>query len=528
MEEPDSNAVDGGAKSSSGALLEARQNDVARNAYSFQQPAGAGGKSQAEPIFLQPQQEEEQFKPLRQRIDMRLPDQVVGAIIEKFGGADVPKAFIDRVNAAAGAIFGNAGKGEEQALASAFGSSQRLRSLLINMPEEMAELSGCAGSGTARMLNYLSNPNNAKALEQHMGFYLEITKHAGADADRAFRYIPTARYGELVKPFEGQLARVAAAAGTGSYMAFMAIFDFDFYKAQGTYGHYKVDLGTYGMFRENPEEFARAAELHGKDAQVYFKLAAIYGALPTDAEIQKKAEVFLELGLDWAEMGDREILDNVYLTATGQAQMEGRKLAFVVITKDDAQGSFTGDQALYHSLMEQGYNLIICQAGNEDEVAERFFNYGRLAKDSGKNGHFRQAGAHLTYDFAIFGAHGTFGSMGFGATEGEKSEIDLSDYDEMRAKGDWESMMSKNAVALLHSCSTGYESELGKEGRFQNIRDMIGPLLNRDVFAPRIESHVHGLVFDESGYVGDVVWREDRHEGGSGPRTGTKYGAPGK
>jgi len=228
------------------------------------------------------------------------------------------------------------------------------------------------------------------------------------------------------------------------------------------------------------------------------------------AEIQSRIDVFKEFGFEYVERLDPELLEHFYKVATGKAEeldSEGRprKLAIIVLNKDDQNGAFCGEQKLYHSLIDQGYNLIFCEAGKDTEVAERFFNHGRLASTP----IFSQGMEIKKYDLLILGGHGSPYGIQFGRSNDEASRIDLQDYTKLKEYGDWEGMFTERAAILLWSCSTGGKLEEKVKSDFSNIMTMISDLSIQTTFAPILpisKGSNKTIEFDSDGYVVDTKY----------------------
>lgn len=266
-------------------------------------------------------------------------------------------------------------------------------------------------------------------------------------------------------------------------------------------------LGEDAMFRSLTDRFKGDAHF----------VAMLYGCqgvrLVTSvdgkaAEIKKRIDVLKQFGMEFPERFTPEILENAYLTAIGKADMR-RKTAFVVLNKDDYNGAFLQMAHLYQSLIDKGYNLILCEANTDMGVAERFFNYGRLQRDSGKISHFKPgAQDHTRYDFVVIGGHGNPSSIQMGKDNGgpsESSYLDLDDYSRLKSYGDWRSMLSKWSAICLVACSTGKEVKPEQPSNFANMMEMMKRLSDAILFAPGIDAGVTGFIFDKNGYVRDVT-----------------------
>jgi hypothetical protein len=223
---------------------------------------------------------------------------------------------------------------------------------------------------------------------------------------------------------------------------------------------------------------------------------------------------FEKLGIEFYERYDPDILENVYRTATDKGFSKGKKIAMVVLNKNDWNGAFGDHSQIYRSLVENNYALVICEAGNEREVVARLFGQGvdRVENANAVSGR--------KYDFLILGGHGDPASIDFGGWTKEQwdnplfGRIDVSDYRPYSAqvgKGAWKGLFTPDASIGFASCSTGGEIEKGSEisnpGNFQNVMEMVGTLAMTRVFAPKSQTNLTGLVFKNGRVVG-VEYRD--------------------
>ena len=235
------------------------------------------------------------------------------------------------------------------------------------------------------------------------------------------------------------------------------------------------------------------------------------------AEIQKRIAALKQNGIDYPERVTPRVLENAYLTATGNAEkLDGKgrpkKLAIIVLNKSDWNGAFfRQDDDLYHGLLDKGYNLVICEAGSDSEAAERFFNYGKLEKDAKSNAHFRQGKAdHAVYDVMVIGGHGSVRLVALGSITpwdyvfAKKTMLNIGDYGRLKEYGDWGSMFSKKGSIVLVSCSTGGRNIFSHMGRFDNVADMLSDVSSRKTIGPAESSYFRELVFDKDNFVTDA------------------------
>ena len=192
-------------------------------------------------------------------------------------------------------------------------------------------------------------------------------------------------------------------------------------------------------------------------------------------EIKERIKVLEELGIEFVGRCPPGALESTYLVATGKADMS-RKLAIIVMPKADWNGAFYSGSGLYQSLLDNGYNVLICEAGTDGELAERFFNYGRREKNAAGNSHFcpGQAG-HVRYDLAVFAGHGTPETLFLGTSQATLGPATLDVEDEFMLKkyGNWNGMLTKKARVCLWACSTGADWHL-KAPDVGGMLDMFG------------------------------------------------------
>jgi len=174
-------------------------------------------------------------------------------------------------------------------------------------------------------------------------------------------------------------------------------------------------------------------------------------------EIRERIKVLEELGIEFVGRFQPEALESTYLVATGKADMS-RKLAIIVMPKADWNGSLYSGSGLYQSLLDNGYNVLICEAGTDGELAERFFNYGRREKNAAKNFHFHPGKAdHTRYALAVFAGHGTPETLSLGTNQATfgPATLDVEDEFMLRKYGNWKEMLTEKAPVCLWACSTG-------------------------------------------------------------------------
>jgi hypothetical protein len=231
----------------------------------------------------------------------------------------------------------------------------------------------------------------------------------------------------------------------------------------------KSDEAVIKKTLENPEEFLRMANFLHK-----------------------------EYGIDNFQRLDYGIIEYTYVNANSKAKRG--KTALIILNKDDYNHAFDAMTKQLNELMQRGYRLIICEANNEDEVRERYFNKGRRESQSGKE-------YKKEYDLVIIGGHGKPSYIQFGSRDaGETSYIDLGDYgqDKYFSEGSWSRMLKKKAVIILMSCSTAGQikdsEKMKNPSNFQNIFDMMKNLApDAEIVAPDGEASIEELLFNRRG-----------------------------
>ncbi len=219
-------------------------------------------------------------------------------------------------------------------------------------------------------------------------------------------------------------------------------------------------------------------------------------ALPTIeqrvAQVARMADTLQEYGIEYFHRYTPVLLENAYRTATDPDFMNGRKTALVILNKSDWNTAFEYFYALGEKLDSQKYGLILSEAGDENEVADRFFHSGLRAGSS-------STAPSRPYDLLVLGGHGNPTGINFGKAPGEFSNLDVWDFDKNNrfTKDAWEGRFSPNAAIILDACSTGANGQT--YGTFQNIMQMVGVLSNRKVFAPPAVSGDIDIKFDLAG-----------------------------
>jgi len=166
------------------------------------------------------------------------------------------------------------------------------------------------------------------------------------------------------------------------------------------------------------------------------------------SEINKRMAVLERLGIQSPNRYGYDALENVYLTLTGKNA--GGKLAYVMFPKEDWNGAFYQDQEVFKSLLDKGYSLIICEAGTDTEMKERWFNHGLLESD-------KQANALKGKKYAgfIWGAHASPTSMCLSSSLFQGSRYFTTKDEKWMGKFDFGSMLDDKAKGVLIACSAG-------------------------------------------------------------------------
>jgi hypothetical protein len=174
-----------------------------------------------------------------------------------------------------------------------------------------------------------------------------------------------------------------------------------------------------------------------------------------------------------------------------------QKLALVILNKNDWNGAFVQDKGNYESLIDNGYNIIFCEANDESDLAKAFTGYGLVdGSYSSMAGKFKENGKR--YDFVLIGGHGSRNDVSLGEGYDEKASLDTGDT-EFLGKN-WERMMSKMGAICLNSCSTGQKAD-EQDGNFSNVMNFVGEITNRKVFAPPVPTSIESFLFDANGFV---------------------------
>ncbi len=131
---------------------------------------------------------------------------------------------------------------------------------------------------------------------------------------------------------------------------------------------------------------------------------------PEYYQIKKMLSVMEKLDLQTYHRYSPKMLENIYRTATEAAFSDGKRLACVVLPKSDYNNVAGGEAHLYESLIDHGYNLVMCETAKDVDVIRRFLNNGM------EPGNTSAVGSR-TYDLAVFEAHGTINAMAYDYTE---------------------------------------------------------------------------------------------------------------
>ena len=180
----------------------------------------------------------------------------------------------------------------------------------------------------------------------------------------------------------------------------------------------------------------------------------------------------------------------------------------MVLNKNDWNNAFKYDQKLYDTLIDHGYNLIICEADNQDEVVKRILFNGKLEL------FYEQK----KYDLLVLGGHGTREGINYGPIKSQESEIDM---DEVYTLGRLEDLFNENACVVLNSCSTGaYKKPKDAKApekladqfweHNQNIMETIAYATRQKTFAPDRPTAITMFKFDSDGRIYDVIYAPER------------------
>jgi hypothetical protein len=225
------------------------------------------------------------------------------------------------------------------------------------------------------------------------------------------------------------------------------------------------------------------------------------------SEINKRMAVLERLGIQSPNRYGYEALENTYLAVTGKKI--GSKIAYVMFPREDWNGAFYNDQDVFKSLMEKGYSLIICEAGTDTEMKERWFNYGLLESD-------RQASALKGKKYAgfVWGAHASPTSMCLSSSRFKGSRYFTTKDEKWMSEFDFGSMLDGKAKGVLIACSAGKkETEYAffaipvvpyfavVEVPSKNISQVASNLAQTDVYgSPEVSSGTK-LKFDAEGRI---------------------------
>lgn len=153
----------------------------------------------------------------------------------------------------------------------------------------------------------------------------------------------------------------------------------------------------------------------------------------------------------------------------------GGKTVFVIAAKDDHNGAFENTYRDLELLIEQGYNVVLIETDDEDEIYR--------ALDAMPKG---------SIDMMLVYGHGSpNGTALSNGSPDERSRIDLDD----KEWASYRNRFSGNAEVFLFSCSTGK----GGEGA-ENMGSRFNEWLGLTTYAPNRDS-AGGLYKDESGKI---------------------------
>lgn len=243
------------------------------------------------------------------------------------------------------------------------------------------------------------------------------------------------------------------------------------------------------------------------------------------AEINKRIVVLGRLGVQSPCRHTPTALENTYLTMTGKKKVD--KLAYAMYPREDYNGAFynAGISSVLDQLMRRGYSLIICEAGNDFEMVDRWFNHG-LAKGDADPPPLL---AKMKYDAFVWGGHGTPMAMDLSNSPNDRDRFNVKDTAWM-GKYDFRSMLNAKANGALISCSTGKQTgKVDREyfvmftalglpiiGRIEipvpNLMQAARDLTGATVFAPTDATYSEKLVFDREGYVSGMEFEKSGGE----------------
>lgn len=310
------------------------------------------------------------------------------------------------------------------------------------------------------------------------------------------------------------------------------------------YGYYEANSGRFGKLQnDDPEKlfslFSEIAKIMGSyavrafdtliskklDIADFLKIARAGGpsavklllGYESDFEARTMAENIKKVknevdflnanyGIEFFERFSKKMLENAYLTATDPKFSKGKRIALVILNKNDDARTYEHGAREYESLIDNGYCLVFCEAKDDKEMAERFFNHG--TREGGK-----RTLADRKYDLLVIAGHGSPQKIRFNKGFDETSFLGLEDFSKRGLKlGSWNGMFAPDAAIVLISCSTGKDmSSGGITGNFTNIMSMISALaLGTDVFAPEVDTYLKSFIFDNDGKCVGVNYREGK------------------
>jgi len=218
--------------------------------------------------------------------------------------------------------------------------------------------------------------------------------------------------------------------------------------------------------------------------------------------LKDMARICSELNLVNLQRYTPTLLENVYVTVTRPPRVD-RRLALIMVSRNDPGEAFAEDKRTYGSLLEHGYDLIICESDSDRELAGRL-RHGGVRGDS-------PLARIRRIDLLVIGGHGTADTINLGLGEGKRFHLDFSDFRWLRELP-WPDLLAPDAVVLLFSCFTGADHDTAPrkypsgEGAhdFANIMEMFTRLTGRTVLAPSLATGVGWLDFGPNGSVRQV------------------------
>jgi len=270
---------------------------------------------------------------------------------------------------------------------------------------------------------------------------------------------------------------------------------------------------NFGWFREHqPDVFAEIEKRMGKRKDIdmtllYYSLrckgTGLYHPEASAPEVARKTferyYVLSDLGITFGQRHGGEVLENVYQTSTGMADYE-KKLAIVLYNKSDWNNAFGLTYAQrflrgkthFEKLLDNGYNLIICEMENQGDFLARLFNHG-MSNDS----QISKKLAKIKYDLIHIGGHGNPYSLQLGSARDETSKLDTEDFDIFTE--DWKKLATKKAAILLESCSTA-----GYNNGDMNLAEFIASRTGIKTIGATAPTGLENFIFDNDGYVKDA------------------------